>query len=219
MSYDPLEIERRLNKLERSNRALRLVVSVCLLGAVAMMLMGATSTAPKVIDAEKIILRDSAGNERGQLFANENVWGLVLFNKNKTKAASFIASANTMNGVLLFDQNGNMRQTITTSLDQSEWNIFHPGSDSAQFEVIDNGDGTALSFRNRANHPQVGLGVSPKGSILMMSDSNGGIRSIVSGDEIGFASFSNKGILEWSPGFDKFSPEEKKQIKDLLPKF
>jgi hypothetical protein len=121
--------------------------------------------------------------------------------------------------VLLFDQNGNIRQTITTNLDQSEWNIYHPGSDAAQFAVIDNGDGTALTFRNRANNPQVGLGVSPKGSILMTSDSNGGIRSMVSGDEIGLASFSSKGVLEWSPGFDKFSPEEKKQIKDLLPKF
>jgi len=194
------------------------MLSVCLLSGAAMMLMGASSTAPKVIDAEKIILRDSAGNERGELFANENAWGLVLFNKNKTKAASLIGSANTMNGVLLFDQNGNIRQTITTNLDQSEWNIYHPGSDSAQFEVIDNAQGTALSFRNRANNPQVELGVSPKGSALNMSDSNGNIRAAMSASGVGFASFTKDGNLEWSSGLDQFSPEEKKQIKALIPK-
>jgi|SRR2546421_7799607 len=211
------EILLRLDRLERSNRRLKMAVSVCSLGAIAMMLMGATSTAPKVVDAEKIILRDSTGNERGQLFANDNAWGLVLFNKNGTKAASLVVSAG-LNAVILYDQNGNLRQTITTNLDQSEWNIFHPGSESAQFGIIDNGEGTALSFRNRANNPQVELGVSSKGSSLNLSDSNGGIRAVISGGEIGFASFTKDGNLEWSPRLDQFSPEEKKKIKALVPK-
>lgn len=217
MLHERNEFEQRLDRLERSNRTLKTALLVCFVGAIAMMLMGATSTAPKVIDAEKITLHDSAGTERGQLFANDNAWGLVLFNKNGTKAASLVVSAG-LNALILCDQNGNLRQTITTNLDQSEWNIFHPGSDSAQFGVIDNGEGTALSFRNRANNPQVELGVSSKGSSLNLSDSNGGIRAVMSGGEIGFASFTKDGKLEWSQGLDQFSPEEKKKIKALIPK-
>jgi hypothetical protein len=217
MQHSVPEIQLRLDRLERSNRRLKTTISACFLGAAAMILMGATSTAPKVIDAEKIILHDSAGNERGQLFASDNAWGLVLFNKNGTRATSLVVSAG-LNGVLLCDQNGNVRQTITTNLEQSEWDIFHPGSDSAQFGVIDNGEGTALSFRNRANNPQVELGISSKGSALNLSDSNGGIRAMISGGEIGFASFTKDGSLEWAPGLNQFSPEEKKKIKALVPK-
>src|SRR5258708_29071639 len=104
MLYERTEVEQRLNRLERSNRRLKLAVSACLLCAAVMMLMGAASPTTKVIDAEKVVLHDSAGNERGELFANENAWGLVLFNKNKTRAASLVVK-DGLNGVLLCDQN------------------------------------------------------------------------------------------------------------------
>ncbi len=123
MSYDLREIERRFNKLERSNRTLKLMLSVCLLGAAVMMLMGAASPTPKVIDAEKIVLHDSAGNERGELFASENAWGLVLFNKNNTRAASLVVSAG-LNGVLLCDQNGNVRESITQRILSGQNGIY-----------------------------------------------------------------------------------------------
>ena len=211
------DIQERLSRLERSNRQLKVALLTGVLCAAVVVTMGAVSTAPKVLEAEKIILRDAAGNERGQLFANENAWGMVLFNKNSTKAASLVIS-DTINGVVLFDQNGNLRQTTTTNLEQSEWNIFHPGSDVAQFEVIDTGQGTALTVHDRANKPRVELGVSPKGSALSVSDSNGRTRAMMSGGEIGFVSYSQDGTLEWSPGWDKFSPEQKEKIKALLPK-
>jgi hypothetical protein len=211
------DIQERLSRLERSNRHLKVALLAGVLCVSVVVTMGAVSTAPKVLEAEKIILRDAAGNERGQLFANENAWGMVLFNKNSTKAATLVVS-DTINGIVLFDQNGNLRQTITTNLDQSELNMFHPGSDAAQFGVIETGQGTSLTVRDRTNKPRVELGVSPKGSALNLSDSNGRMRAVMSGGEIGFVSFSQDGTLEWSPGWDKFSPEEKEKIKALLPK-
>ena len=96
--------------------------------------------------------------------------------------------------------------------------MFHPGSDSAQFEVVDNGQGTAMSVRNRANNPAVELGVSSKGSALTVSDSDGAIRASVSGQDIGFATYAKDGKFQWAPGFDNFSAEERERIRALVPK-
>jgi hypothetical protein len=208
------EIQERLDRLETSNCRMKTALSLLLCCAAAVVLMGAASTAPKMIDVEKITLRDSAGNERGQLFASATAWGLVLFNRNGTKAASFVVGSE-LNALLLSDQDGNMRQTITSNRDESAWSIFRPGSNSSQFQVVDNAQGAALAFRHRANTPRVELGVSSKGSALTLSDSNGEMRSVVSGEELGFASFSKNGSLQWAPGWDKFSPEEQEKMREL----
>jgi hypothetical protein len=96
--------------------------------------------------------------------------------------------------------------------------MFRPGSDSSQFQVVDNTQGAALTFRDRANNPRVELGVSAKGSALNLSDSKGAMRAVVSGEELGFASFSRNGSLKWAPGWDKFSPEEQEKMRVLMQK-
>jgi hypothetical protein len=213
----PADTHERLARLERSNRILKAILSVCLACAAVVFLMGAASTAPKIIEAQKFILKDGAGNERGELFATDKAWGLVLFNKNETKAASIFVSSE-MNGVILSDQNGNLRQSLTTDLDKSELNIYRPGSDAAQFEVIDSPLGAALTFRDRANNDRVNLGVSPKGSALTLADESGAIRAAVTGGPLGFVSYSKSGELDWAPGWDKFSPEEKAKMKQFMRK-
>ena len=211
------EIHERLTRLERSNRLLKVILSICLCCGAVVFLMGAATTEPKIIEAQKIILKDNTGKERGQLFATDKVWGLVLFNKNETKAASIFVSSE-MNGVILSDQNGNLRQSLTTDLDKSELNIYRPGSDSAQFAVLDGPLGAALTIRDRANNDRINLSVSPKGSALTLSDENGAIRAAVTGEALGFVAYSTKGDLDWAPGWDKFSPEEKAKMKKLMPK-
>jgi hypothetical protein len=211
------EIHERVTRLERSNRLLKVILSICLCCGAVVFLMGAATTEPKIIEAQKIILKDNTGKERGQLFATDKVWGLVLFNKNETKAASIFVSSE-MNGVILSDQNGNLRQSSTVKLDQSEFNIYRPGSDSAQFGVLDNGLGTALTFHDRANNDRIDMGVSAKGAALTLAGENGRIRTVVEGGNIGFASYSENGEFNWGVGWDKFSPEEKERMKKLMPK-
>jgi hypothetical protein len=213
----PADTHERLARLERSNRILKAILSVCLACVAVVFLMGAASTTPKIIEAQKFILKDGAGSERGELFATDKAWGLVLFNKNETKAASIFVSSE-MNGVILSDQNGNLRQSLTADLSKSELNIYRPGSDSAQFGVTDNELGAALTFRDRANNDRVDLGVSPKGSVLTLADENGAIRAAVTGEALGFVSYSKIGELDWAPGWDKFSPEEKATMQKLMRK-
>jgi hypothetical protein len=212
-----MTIDERLNRLERSNRRLKTFIMVFLCVVIAIVVMGAASTAPKILDVQKLILRDEAGEERGELFTTDKAWGLVLYNKDQTKAASIFVSGAT-NGVMLSDQNGNVRQSFTSDLNGSEWNIFRPESRSAQFNVIDNSEGTAVTVRDKANVNRVQFGVSSKGVALTLSDADGGVRSALSDSGEGISSFTKDGSILWTPGWDKFSPEEKAKIQKLVPK-
>jgi hypothetical protein len=212
-----MTIDQRLQRLESSNRIMKTALTVCLLVAVLVVTIGATSVAPKILDVQKIILRDEAGNERGQLFATDKAWGLVLFNKGGTRAASLFVGSEA-NGLLLSDRNGNVRQALTSDLDKTQWSILRPGSEKAQFEVTDNAQGTAVVVRDRGNAERVELGATDKGSILMLSDSNGTARTVLTENEDGIETFSGDGTLHWSPSWDKLSPEGKERLKRLLPK-
>lgn len=209
------EISERLDRLERSNRRLKglLAASFFLVGA--LLCMGAA--APKVVEAEKFILRDSSGTERGEMFATDTARGLVFFNKNGQRGIA-LAVSDAMNAVMISDPNGNLRQTMTTSMDESRLGLYRPGSDSAQFEVVDNTQGTAVTVRDRTNVDRVTLGESAKGAAIVMADTDGKTRTIMGDGVLGFASFSKEGGIAWSPGWDKFSPEEQKQMNSLFRK-
>jgi hypothetical protein len=84
--------------------------------------------------------------------------------------------------------------------------------------MTDNEQGTALTFHDRANNDRIDMGVSAKGTALTLADENGRIRTVVEGGNIGFASYSENGDFNWGVGWDKFSPEEKEQMKKLMPK-
>jgi hypothetical protein len=72
--------------------------------------------------------------------------------------------------------------------------------------------------RDRGNAQRVELGASDKGSALMLSDSDGTVRTVLTENGDGIATFSGDGTLHWSPAWDKLSPQEKERLKGLLPK-
>jgi hypothetical protein len=207
-----MTLEQRLQNLERSNRRMRFGLILSLLITGGFVTMGARSTPPKVIEAEKFILRDSSGNERGQLFANDKSWGLVLFTENGQKALGLVASSG-INGLLISDQDGADRQMFTSDRNQTTWGIFRPGSKLAQLEITDNPAGEELVFRDRSDMPRIEFGVSEKGPGLALSDKHGTTRAVLSDGEI--ASFSEDGKINWSPEWERLNPQEKQKVKDL----
>jgi hypothetical protein len=208
-----MTLEQRLDNLERSNRNLRAVV-MCLLTAVVLFTMAARPS-PKVLEAEKIVLRDPNGKERGQLFASEKAWGLVLYTENGQQALDLVAST-TVNGLMISDQNGYGRQIFTSDTSQTTWGIFHPGSKPAQIEITDKLAGAEIVVRDRSDVQRVELGVTDKGPSLALSDDSGTMRTVLSDGQI--ASFSRDGNISWSPEWERLSPEEKQKMKNLLPK-
>lgn len=212
-----MTVEHRLQQLESSSRFMKGVLTLGTLIAVAVITAGATSVASKVLDVQKLILRDEAGNERGQLFATEKAWGLILLNRDGTKAVS-VVSTKEVNGFLLSDPNGNVRQSLTSNLGETYWSILRPGSDQPQFEVMDKVQGTVVAIRDRANMQRVELGVSEKGSAIALSDHNGTMRTVLSEGQEGIATFGEDGSPQWSPAWERLSPAERERLKGLLPK-
>ena len=203
----------RLDKLERSNQRLKAILSISFCIGAVLLFIGAA--APKVVEAEKFILRDAGGVERGEIFTNDTGRGLVFFNKNGERALALLVS-DQVNGLIIMDQNGNVRQSITTKMDGSNLSVFHPGSDSAQFEIVDSGPGTAITLRDRTNGDRVSMGISDKGAAVTLDDKNGAARAVMSDGGLSFVSFSKDGDIAWSPGWDKFSPEEQRQINRAI---
>jgi hypothetical protein len=210
-----MTLEQRLDNLERSNRKMRAGLVMCLLVAIALFTIAARPTVPKVLEAEKIVLRDTNGNERGQLFANEKSWGLVLYTESGQQALGLVAST-ALNGLLISDQSGYARQTLTSDRNQSTWGIFHPGSKLAQIEITDKLEGTEIVLRDRSDVQRVELAVTDKGPGLALSDANGAMRTVLAEGFI--ASFLADGSIKWSPEWERLSPEEKQKMKGLLPK-
>lgn len=211
------DILARLDKLERSNRRLRGTLTFALVSLLGLAALGATSSTPKVIEAERFVLLDAAGAERAVLFSSDKTAGLIFLNKNKTRAASVMVGSET-NGVMLWDRNGNLRQVLSSDLDESAWNIFEPGSDKPQISFTDNQQGAALVVRDKTNHDRVSLGFSAQGSALMLGDEEGVTRSAVTADGLGFTTFSADGSLEWSPTLAQMTPDQQKRLKGILPK-
>jgi hypothetical protein len=211
----PSEISERLDKLERSNRRLEGLLSIvfCCVGAV--WVMGAA--VPKVLEAEKFVLRDSGGAERGEIFGTETSRGIVFFNKNGERGLALVVN-DQMNALILADQNGNLRESMSVEKDKSSLDIYRPGSNTAQFQVIDTAQGTAVTVRDRANVDRVSLGESEKGAAMTMMDKDGRTRVVMADGELAFASFLKDGGIAWSPGWDKFSPEEQKQLNEVIRK-
>jgi len=64
----------RLDRLEKENRCLKRIGALVVVGIAAVVLMGQAkpSKVPKVIEAEKLILRDEAGRIRATLDGSES---------------------------------------------------------------------------------------------------------------------------------------------------
>lgn len=206
--------EERLQRLESSNRLMKIGLAVCLFIGVVVFTAGAFPAEQKVLDVQKIVLHDEAGNERGQLFATDKAWGLVLFNNDGSKGVSLFVAPTQANGFFLADRNGNLRQTVTANLTETNWSILRPGSAKAQFEIADNAQGTGVVIRDRANMPRVELGASEKGPMVMLSDNNATARTVLMEGGDGIMTFTNEGDVQWSPTWDKLTPKERSNSRD-----
>lgn len=83
---DQSDLSKRLSRVEQQNRFLILAIVLVILGTGTFMLVG-RSTSNKIgttVEAERFVLRDSKGKERGFLAAeHQGGVGLVLYDGNK----------------------------------------------------------------------------------------------------------------------------------------
>lgn len=121
---------KRVEKLERENRLFKIAAVAIAVAAIPLLLMGATK-APRTIEAEKIILRDSNGRARVTIGTPENS-GVAVDMKPDAPV------------IWLSDNKGTDRTIITTD------GLYFADSDGKKaVDLINSSEGSGLRFYDR----------------------------------------------------------------------
>ncbi len=116
MSNPTMEaVVQRLDRVERENRRLKKAGVAILAGIAGVVLMGQAkpSTVAKVVEAEKFVLRDTAGKIRGELKVDGGSTFLILNDENER--SRFQAFVYSKGGSLNLFGEGKSRATLRSS--------------------------------------------------------------------------------------------------------
>ena len=207
-------VQARLTSLEKSNKRLKFLLSALLLGAAATVLLAAGAPAPRIVTAERFVLRDASGKERAELAANKQSVALQLLNDNGSKGLALVAGV-AGNGIFISDLKGNDREAMLASDDGTAvLSIIKAESKKDAFIVKDLQKATVLAFNDNQGTDRIDLGYFEKGAGMVVNDANSTIRSMVG--EPGMATYKADGKIEWASAGDDMSLRERQQIKDLF---
>jgi hypothetical protein len=166
-----------------------------------------------VIEAQRFVLKDAAGRERGSLFANDQVWGLVLYNGDSSKAAALVVTGGS-SAVLLNDGQGNSGIAAYAKSDESNLAMFDTKG-HARIELKNSAKGSVLGFRdgNGTDRVDVAFG-SPFGGGMVINDANSKTRTALAEEGPGVATYDAKGAILWAAGLDSFDKDTQKRIRE-----
>ncbi len=210
------ELLPRVEKLERSNKMLRVLLTVSVLTAGLLVVMGSAGQNPSVLQAQKFVLIDAAGHERGSLFTTGTSSGLVLYNPDSSRAAVFIASASG-NSAMFMDHKGNARAAIYVNDDESNLAVFDLKTKQPKIELKNAAQGSALVFRDDNGTDRVSVGFAPSGGAVLLNDANSTTRTALD-TEAGLTTFDAEGSFRWMAGFDAFDKDAQKRLRDAIQK-
>ena len=100
MNADVQSLKEQLERLERSNRRIKLgcaIAFVCLAGIVA---MGAQGTAKRTVEASDFVLRDAGGHMRARLFSGNGGPSLALYHNPDAVLPNLVISTSADGGKL-----------------------------------------------------------------------------------------------------------------------
>ena len=185
-------LHRRLERLETSNRRLKMAAGLVILLGIAFVTMGSGSEAvpeakvTKTVKAESFIVVDEDGNERaflGTTPADGSV--LILRDRKKNARVSLVSAEDGTSAVLLGNQTGTphlllrVRPWATPSIELAD------GERRRRLKLALGGDGSpAITFMKVGRNPRMKLSLDGDGSpALVMND--GAFRSRVTLDLTG----------------------------------
>jgi hypothetical protein len=151
------QLMQRIDKLERGNRRLRLAGLLVLVmsSALGMMAQTAIRSTPKVVEAERFVVRDTNGAPRGVW--DSSAGGVGLYDDGGKPRAMLVLGPDGTPRVTLADQSGKPRVSLGVAA-----------------------DGTPrLVLTDRGLKPRVTLGVESNGSGLALLDEAGRLRGSV----------------------------------------
>jgi hypothetical protein len=108
-----LTLARRIERLERAERRWRTVAATAVLGVAAVVLMG-QKPAPRIVEAERFILRDAAGRVRAELAVESEQSVALRFRDPDTMPRLSIGTENGASVLVLNEQGGKVRAGLVT---------------------------------------------------------------------------------------------------------
>jgi len=159
------QVEARLEKLEQQNRRLKFVGIVVVLFAVAGLLMGQALPRSRTIEAEEIVLRDSAGTPRAVWSLKPDGAPTLAFFDPTGKARAWLGVKAGGSPYLLFaDQGGKPRAGLTVKDDGSPdlTLIDLAGNPRALLQVPSDGQ-AGLALYDHLGRARLGVSVSRSG--------------------------------------------------------
>ena len=107
-------LELQQDKLQRSNKHLRMMTGAMMLLCGALITMGQTSSVvPDTVEAQQFLLRDSSGKLRGAIgVTSDGAVGLNLSDTSGRTRLTLDLAANGTPGLDLYDQDGKVRATM-----------------------------------------------------------------------------------------------------------
>ena len=175
-------LTQRLDRLERGNRRLKLAVAVLLISLAAVGVMGQVSpkAAPKVIEAERFVLRDTSGKPRATLVvAADGTSGLSLYDQNgKGRLRLYVDTSGP--SLALADQNGKLRATLRLDADGSPGLTLFDRGEKLRGGLGLHTDGSPLlGLLDQSGKLRATLGVATSGPSLVLHDENQKYRAVL----------------------------------------
>jgi len=193
-----------------------MVVAVSVLSVGAILLMGSAPIVPAVLEAQRFVLKDAAGHERGSLFATDSAWGLVLYNRDSSKAAAFSVT-DTGSVVMLADHKGNPRDAMLVNDDENSLAMWDKKTNHIKIELKNAAEGSSLAFRDDNGTDRLGLVFSSSaGGGMTINDTNSTTRAAVTEKPPGLTLFDAEGAFVWMSGIDSLDKDEQKRVRDLI---
>lgn len=188
-------LEQRLERLERENRRLKRAWLAALAVIVALVLVGTGPSPPeptKVIEAEKLVLRDTVGTIRAVLGPGE-LGGLYH--------------------LTLFDMNGKELVGLGTALDQAVL-LFNDSHRKTRAEIRVLHGTPTLTLYDETGKSRAWLGIAPDGSAALRLYAPDGITRGVM--RVGANAVPALGLLERDGKVIWSAPWEEKGVRSLL---
>jgi len=134
-------MEERLRWLERQNRVFKLLVTVVVIFAAVLLVLGQAAPARKTVEANEFILKDGNGNTRARLRMGGNFWAVpqldLLDEKGTLRVQLFggrdrIGGPVNVAGISVFDEHGRQRGMFSSDNDGAALPFINvKGSDDA----------------------------------------------------------------------------------------
>ncbi len=175
-------LTQRLDRLERENRRLKIAGAVLLLALAAVGVMGQVlpKAVPKVVEAERFVLRDTRGRTRATLDAEgSGTLALSLYDQNGKIRASLAVEADGTPRLDLVDQNGKQRVALNVVKDASALVLADQNGKGRISLTVLPGGRPDLALSDQNGKTRLVLDVGTSGPSVVLYDENEKERAVL----------------------------------------